>query len=413
MSKVVSANATAICVVPWYPFPLHNGGALRAFHVVSQLGRFYDTTAIFPTSTGVSTTSIELEFKKTGSNIKVAHAVANPQRSIMKRVKDRVSTILSSGTLSQKSNLVSLSLLREIDSVMRRTKPSIIVLTELDSLLLVPRIRKLHPNVPIALDMHNVNHVLLRQYNNETNKTPRSLQHYNEVLKTESSLAKIVDTVLACSDHDLDILKRLNGPIFKGAVIPNGVDTNTAGFDSNRQKHELRNLIYCASLTTKANIDGMIWFAETIWPIIRKLSPDMRLTVVGSGSDNPKISHLKLDSSITFAGRVDELSTHYRDASVSICPLRIGSGTRLKVLEAMSYGTPVVSTALGCEGLNIDDGETLIIRDSPEEFATGIIELLANPTNFHRIRHNARRFVEETYDWNVIGRRLHSVLETL
>lgn len=413
MSPTVANNPTAVCVVPWYPFPLFNGGALRAFHVVSQVGRAYPTTAIFPASADVSAKPLESELQRRGSNVKVIHAVAALRRSMLQRLKDRISTIQSSRSLSQKSNTVSLSLLKEVDLVMRQAKPSIVLLSELDSLLLVPRIRRLHPRTPIILDMHNVNHVLLGQYIKESGGSRKAQQHYESVLKTESSLSNLVDFVFACSNHDLDIFTSLNGPRFRGAVIPNGVDTAAAEYDTNCEKHNLKNLIYCASLTTKANIDGMIWFAETIWPIIKRSSPDLSLTVVGGGSDNPRIRSLPHDPSIMFVGRVDELSEYYKNASISICPLRIGSGTRLKVLEAMSFGTPVVSTTLGCEGINVVDGENLIIRDSADDFANGITDLLASPANFHRIRNNARRFAEEKFDWNVIGHRMLEAFESL
>lgn len=296
---------------------------------------------------------------------------------------------------------------------MSECEPSIIVLSELDSLLLVPSIRKYHPKTPIILDMHNVNHVLLQQYAADALNGQKYREQAKRVLELESSLASKVDYVFTCSNTDLQVFQTLNGARFRGAVIPNGVDTSAAQFDCNMDKHNIRNLIYCASLTTKANIDGLNWFHQEIWPCLKKQAPDVRLIVVGGGSDNPQVASVHNDKSVIFAGKVEDLKNYYQNASISICPLRIGSGTRLKIVEAMSYGNPVVSTSLGCEGLNVLDGENMVIRDSAPDFAHGIISLLDHPDKFHDIRISARKFAESNFDWNVIGQNMNSVFAEL
>jgi polysaccharide biosynthesis protein PslH len=386
---------------------------LRAFHIVSQLGRFFETTAILPASSNTSKSPIEMALKATGSHVNVVHADPTASRSLPQRSIDRLTTIVASRSFSQPSNNVSLALLRALNRTMRQCVPSVILLSELDSLLLVPSIRKHHPQTPIILDMHNVNHVLLQQYSFDVANGPKYKAQAKQVLQLESSLAGKVDYVFTCSNNDLQIFQTLNNVSLKGSVIPNGVDTKAAPFDTNDNKHSIRNLIYCASLTTKANIDGLLWFHHEIWPHVKKQVPDLQLTVVGGGSDNPQVTSVHLDKSVVFAGRVEDLNDFYRNASVSICPIRIGSGTRLKIVEAMSYGNPVVSTSLGCEGLNVVDGENLIIRDTAEEFASGIVSLLNQSDKFHQIRKSARDFAESTFDWNVIGKKMNDAFAEL
>jgi glycosyltransferase involved in cell wall biosynthesis len=413
MESSFSESRSAISIVPWYPFPLHNGGALRAFHITSQLAHFFRTTAILPASPTINKSLIQDALRATGNHVDVLHADTTPRRSVRNRLLDRFTTIIASRSLWQPSNNVSLALLRAIQKTMRECSPSVIVLSELDSLLLVPSIRKYHPKTPIILDMHNVNHVLLLQYATDASNGQTYREQAKRVLKLESSLASKVDYVFACSNNDLQLFQTLNGANFRGSVIPNGVDTNTALFDRNTDKHKIRSLIFCASLTTKANIDGLNWFHQEIWPYVKKEISDVRLIVVGGGCDNPQVSLLHNDKSVVFAGKVEDLKNHYHNTSISICPLRIGSGTRLKIVEAMSYGNPVVSTSLGCEGLGVVDGKNLVIRDSAQDFAHGIISLLAHPDKFHDIRVSARKFAESTFDWNVIGKKMNSAFAEL
>ena len=400
----------ALFVIPWQPYPLYCGGALRAFHLARQLGLYFDATVIFPVEDATVLKDLERDIADGASSLKVIPvSVTNGARSLTRRLQDRWKTVRETGNWAEPSNNVSLALLQAVEASVSETKPDVVVLTEVETLICSRLIRRRCPEATIIADMHNVNHTLQGQYiANNSNATNAQYQY---ILGKESNLIDFVDQVFACSKDDLAVFQKINDKRLIGTVVPNGVDTRVAAlFDSSTKKSKSTELIYCASLTTRANNDGLEWFYNAIWPRVREQNPQIRLNVVGGGHDKPIWEKIAVDPSVTFSGRVPELKPHYAAAGISICPLRIGSGTRLKILEAMSFGNPIVSTALGCEGIGASDGEQLMIRDAPKQFATAIQELLEDNTLFDRIRTNAHNFVVERYDWNVIGRDMSEAI---
>jgi len=165
------------------------------------------------------------------------------------------------------------------------------------------------------------------------------------------------------------------------------------------------NLLFVGVIGYPPNADAVLYFCKSIMPLVRRKIPDVQLTVVGNAPP-PEVCKLAVRDEVVVTGVVDDLVAYYARATVCVVPLRAGGGTRLKILEAMAFGRPVVSTSIGCEGLAAVDGEHLLIGDSPEDFAQNVIQLLLEPDLRHRITIAARRMVEQRYDWPIIGRKL-------
>lgn len=191
-------------------------------------------------------------------------------------------------------------------------------------------------------------------------------------------------------------------------VVPNGVDCrrNYPGFTV-VQPHSL---IYSGALTYRANYDAVCFFLAEVLPLIRREIVDVRLTITGA-TDGVPLHRLPMDESVYLSGYVEDIRPYVSGAAVCIVPLREGGGTRLKILEAMALGTPVVSTTKGAEGLDVVHGEHLLIADEPERFAAYTVELLLRPELRQRLADNARRLVEQKYDWEGIGRRFTWLIE--
>jgi len=192
------------------------------------------------------------------------------------------------------------------------------------------------------------------------------------------------------------------------ALIPNGVDCthNRPGLAQPRPDA----LVYNGSLTYSANYDAMQWFLAEVWPQVRAQRPDAALTITGSTA-GVDLGGLALDRSVTLAGYVPDVRIPVAEASLAIAPIRQGGGTRLKILEAMALGTPVVATSKGAEGLDVADGEHLLLADEPQRFAARTLEMMGNAELRLRLAANARRLVEQHYDWRAIGRRFTSLVE--
>ncbi len=208
---------------------------------------------------------------------------------------------------------------------------------------------------------------------------------------------------------EADLLQQITaGSSCRVVVVPNGVDCvhNQVSLAACQPC----TLVYNGSMTYSANYDAMRWFLAEVYPLIKVQQPEVRLVITGSvqGVD---LTSLALDSSVHLTGRVDDVRVPVAEATVCIAPIRQGGGTRLKILEAMALGTPVVSTTKGAEGLNLKNGEHFLCADRPGEFAQAALALLGDARRRSHLAANARRLVEADYDWNRIGNRFVDLVE--
>lgn len=218
--------------------------------------------------------------------------------------------------------------------------------------------------------------------------------------------ARRFDKVILVSELDRDMLKRA-GPDLDIAVVPNGVDTRT--YSLLMDQPSTPTLLFVGGMRYVPNVDGAIFFCQEVFPLIKEQVPDARFLIVGS---NPirAVQALASDD-VTVTGYVEDVIPYYRQALVSVIPLRAGGGTRLKILESMALGRPVVSTSLGCEGLMVTHGENILIADAPADFAAQTVRLMNEEGLRRSLIANGRRLVETTYDWQIIARRLLQVYD--
>lgn len=207
------------------------------------------------------------------------------------------------------------------------------------------------------------------------------------------------DRVVSMSAVDRDIILR-HVPEAKVDVAPNGVDT---GELQPIKEGEAPSLIFVGWMRHLPNPDAVTWFLDKIWPLVKAGHPSVRFVIVGKGLSDQLKRRIDVDDRIDCRGYVDDVRKHVGEAWISVVPLRIGSGTRLKILESMALGTPVVATSVGAEGIAARDGEHLRIADSPEEFARAVLELIADPKLRGGMATAARRLVEIDYDWKPIA----------
>jgi glycosyltransferase involved in cell wall biosynthesis len=220
-------------------------------------------------------------------------------------------------------------------------------------------------------------------------------------------LARVLSHFRACtvaSERERELLSAAvpgHPPI---ELIPNCVDLGDYG-DTGRVP-EPATLIFTGSLSYFANHDAMRWFLRDIYPAIETQVPRVRLTITGDAAG----CALPAADNVVLTGLVGDVRPLVASSWVSVAPVRIGGGTRLKIIEAMALGTPVVSTAKGAEGLDVVHGEHLLIGDSAEEFAAHVVGLLSDRDLRERLSRSARRLVEVRYDWCAVGRRFEELV---
>jgi len=262
---------------------------------------------------------------------------------------------------------------------------------------------------PVLLNKDDVAHVILQRYlkleRNPAKQLYGRLEAY-KVRRWEQEACQTTTMVLACSEHDRGILQRLC-PGIPIAVLPNVVDT-----ESYRPAGEgiPLTVLYQGGMDWFPNRDAVEFFVGAILPELRKLAPGVKFVVAGRTPREAFRRRFVAHRDVVFTGSVADMRAEIAKASVCVVPLRIGSGTRLKILEAAAMAKSVVSTRLGVEGLEFIDGEEILLADEPSAFARAVAALLADSARREALGRAARRRVERQYSLSAMRAALRQAL---
>ena len=216
--------------------------------------------------------------------------------------------------------------------------------------------------------------------------------------------------VLAISELDRDLIQRLYGT---ERVTPIHIGVSAEQFFRPGPESQLphADLVLVGNMGWLPNVDGALWFAQEILPLIRRERPDCTLALVGQRPAEEISALAQHDPRITVTGTVEDVRPWLWGGTVSIVPIRHGGGVRIKIYEAMAAGIPVVSTTIGAEGLDVRPDEHLLIADNAADFAEACIRLLASSEERARIAGEARRIVEEKHTWDRTANEVERVFE--
>ena len=230
---------------------------------------------------------------------------------------------------------------------------------------------------------------------------PLALLKWLLMRRWESPAIETFDSAIVVSPDDLQNLRAI-GCRLPAVVVGNGVDTRKL---TPLEASPGEDLVFVGTMAYYPNREAVRWFAREILPLIRAEKPACCFYAVGSGG-RKHLADLHQPGVIEVTDSVDDLVACYRKSALAVAPLLSGGGTRLKILEAMALGRPVVSTPLGCEGLDVQDGVDLCIAESAKAFARKVIELLDDRARCRELSRAARSRVESTYDWNLLAEQL-------
>lgn len=264
---------------------------------------------------------------------------------------------------------------------------------------------------PFVLFEHNVETVIWRRYA-ENAKDPVRRAFFRtqaeRLLAFERGACRRAAHVIAVSDEDAKLLRDLCG-ISHVSAVPTGVDAAYFSRPAARDADAF-SLIFAGSMDWMPNVDGMLWFVREVMPLIRRQVPQCLLTIAGRRPAAAIRRLSAVDSGIRVTGTVEDMRPYLWSAGVSIVPIRIGSGTRLKIYESMAAETAVVSTSIGAEGLGVSSPDTIRIADAPEDFAGACVELLTDPNVRARQTAAAFRLVSENFSWEKVAARFEETL---
>ncbi|MFT5193858.1 MAG: glycosyltransferase involved in cell wall biosynthesis [Candidatus Promineifilaceae bacterium] len=389
---------SVLILTPQIPWPSHQGASLRNFNIIQGLAAESDVSLL-----SFAEPDQSLEVEPLTSLLRRFETVPIPQRSTTKRIFQ----LLTSRIPDMGHRLYSAEFFNKLAQLLVDLKPDVVQIEGIELARTISVIKQTSPNTKIVFDNHNAETALQeRIYETDIQhfkKLPKALYSRIQVAKLrrfEQWACQEADIVTAVSLRDAEILDALRQPEqSKVAAVPNCIDlSNYQVADGHGEK--LFDLVFTGKMDYRPNVDAMLWFTTEIWPLIRQERPKTKLAIVGK---NPAPAILELDQvkGITVTGAVAEIAPWLNCSRVMIMPLRMGSGTRLKLIEALAAGLPVVSTSNGAEGYPLEEGKELLLSNSPADFAKQTLKLLDSPELQQRLGANGRRFAED-YDWRKV-----------
>jgi sugar transferase (PEP-CTERM/EpsH1 system associated) len=393
------------------PYPPHQGGAIRTYNMIVNLAPCHEIHLLsFVNSPDDVERAAPLR-----QYCRTIQAVRVPQRSSLKRLL----TTLFSPLPDMALRLPSVEFRRKLAARLERERFDVV---QVESIEMAPYAMgdvgwKMEHRPLWVFDDYNVEYVLQQRAFETDVRHPRrwigalySFIQWQKLRRYEAAVCQRVDRVIAVSEADKEILQKL-GPGVEVAVIRNGVDTRTYHpgqiYSLVLEPHSI---VFTGKMDFRPNIDAVLWFCHQVLPLIKTQVPDVHFYIVGQKPPQ-RLRPLAEDPAVTLTGYVDDVKPYIAGAGVYAVPLRIGGGTRLKIMEAMALGKAIVSTSLGCEGYPVTSGRELVIADTPQDFARCMVELLGDAQRRAELGLTGRRFVEERYDWRAIVPRLERVYE--
>jgi polysaccharide biosynthesis protein PslH len=262
-----------------------------------------------------------------------------------------------------------------------------------------------------VLFQHNVETMIWRRYV-ETSANPIRRAYMRlqtaRMFEYERRVCRSVRHVIAVSDIDAEMMRDMFG-IANVTAVPTGVDVEY--FAPPAAAKQTSELVFVGSMDYMPNVDGVLYFAREILPLIHTRRPDCTLTVVGRKPPSEIRNLAAADQRIRVTGTVPDVRPYLWESSISIVPLRVGGGTRLKIYESMAAAVPVVSTTIGAEGLVIHPPRDSRIGDTPQEFAEHCLELLANSEQRNAVAQAGRNLVKCRFSWDQVCRDFETILQ--
>jgi len=386
-------------VSPGFLHPTNRGGQIRTLEMLKRLHAHHEVHYI-----GLDNPAQPEGLQRSNEYCSRAYPIsldAPPRRSL------KFATQLAANLFSS----MPLSLSRYCSSAMRDKISELRAATEFDCVVcdfLTPA-----PNFAdmskVVLFQHNVETMIWRRHVEHAGDPLRKAYFRNQADRVEDwerRMCRAAGRVIAVSPHDADTMRKMFG--VEAFSIPTGV--NLDYFRRPQNPQPTADLVFVGSMDWMPNSDGVNYFVREILPLIWKRKPDCTLAIVGRSPSRAAQAWAKQDSRIQVTGTVPDVRRWLWGASVSIVPLRIGGGTRLKIYEAMAAGTATVSTSIGAEGLAVSHPANIRLADTPADFAGQCLSLLDDATQRQSVAEEALRLVTSCFSWDLATSEFEKLL---
>lgn len=373
----------------WYPYPADNGSRLRIYHLIRQLSTRHEVSLVSFTSEPVSEARVRA-MREVCVNVQTTpYRAFHPRRpravlgflaSVPRSVVDTYSETMAQMALNES----------------RHFRPDVVIASQID---MAPYGHAL-PGRRILeeVEVSTIYEAFARQ--DRGLKRLRARLTWQKLVNYLRGLARRFNGFTVVSRQEYERVVGATSAETPVAIVPNGVDVEACAKITVAPRPDT--LIYSGSLTYQANFDAVAYFLGEIFPLIREKRPHTKLFITGRLDDVP-LDRLPKSDAVIFTGYLDDVRPQIAQSWVSVVPLRVGGGTRLKILESLALGTPVVSTSKGVEGLELMEGRDVLIADSAEMFAEKVVRVLDDSRLREALSARGRRTVAAAYDWRIIG----------
>jgi glycosyltransferase involved in cell wall biosynthesis len=421
-----------LVLTPQFPYPPHQGTTLRNYNLVAGLAARHRVHLL---SFGDPDAAVGSPLDDLCQSVEVIPPP--PPRSLPRRLASLFLTLQPDMAL----RLPSPAFHAALATYLTRDSFNVVQVEGIEMgpyLLQVAESRPQGQPPLLVFDDHNAEYILQqRAWETDLNQPRRwvaaaySLAQWRKLRRYERHLLRATDRVVAVSEVDAEALRRLV-PGLVVTIVPNGVDVNyfrplppeffvspeeaasdeawEMGLGLWAAGQGIWDIVFTGKMDFRPNVDAVLWFTQEVLPQVRREVPEAHFWVVGQ-KPHPRLDPLRNHPAVTLTGWVEDVRPYTLQAAVCAIPLRIGGGTRLKVLEAMAMGKAIVSTSLGCEGFDLVPGQELLIADTPTEFASAILRLFRDPALRDRLGRAARRFAASRYEWRTIIPRLEQAYQ--
>ena len=382
------------------PYPTFDGEAIAILSITKELNRAGNEVTLLAMNTPKHQFDINLLPDEVKSIARFETIFVNtqlhPLKAIVQLLRNQSYNIARFTSTEYQNKVIELL----------QTQPYNVVLME--GIYLAPylaAIRKYAPQTPVFMRTHNIEHIIWQRLANEERNPLKGL--YLKILAKqfkayEERMLPLFDGIVPISPIDAVELRRM-GCKQKMFVLPAGVDTGSFPF-SMPDTQSKPTLFFIGSLDWLPNRQGLVWLMNEVLHIEKKTLPDVQLFIAGR---NAPADFLQIQSNgVTIVGEVPDAINFMKEHTIMVVPLFSGSGMRVKIIEAMALGKPIIATSIAAEGIAYTDGENLLIADTPEVFAQNIITFLKNTDYCKQISLNARNFAIQNHDNRVLVKKL-------
>lgn len=378
-------------VVPRIPFPADSGGTLRALQLLRALDAAFEVTVLAPDLPGGDARALRAELR---GRVVTARETGGTAAWAL----SEVGSVLRGGPVGY-ARYAGRNLRAVFRHLLAEEAADVVHFDHVHAAQLLPAARAIAPRARTVMDAHNVEAQVAERLA-EVSRWPLSLvlrRQAAAIARLERRTVRGVDAVLTCSELDATALRQAGAR--EVHVVPNGVELRT--FPSTREPRDT--VSFVGSFDWRPNVDAAMVLAREIWPRVREACPGLRLALIGR-KPPPLVRELAAED-IEVTGRVDDVAPWLLRSFATAMPLRAGSGTRLKILEAAAARVPIVATRLASEGLPFEEGKHLLHAESAEEFVGALLRLRREPGLGPRLT-DAAWELAQSYDWRRIGARL-------